>query len=95
MHSWDCWILGVPNRRNTCCKNYTGYSLPIVVAVIWGLFGAPYAEWEVRGILHVLLEIIVFGVGVAALYHLKHPLLASGLATVIIVNRILMFIWNQ
>ncbi len=69
--------------------------LPIVVAVIWGLFGAPHAEWEVRGILNVLLEISVFGVGVAALYHLKHPLLASGLATVIIVNRILMFIWNQ
>ncbi|WP_144503999.1 YrdB family protein [Bacillus mycoides] len=69
--------------------------LPIVVAVIWGLFGAPHAEWEVQGILHVLLEIIVFGVGVAALYHLKHPMLASGLALIIVVNRMLVFVWNQ
>jgi hypothetical protein len=69
--------------------------LPIVVAVIWALFGAPQAEWEVQGILHVLLEIIVFGLGVAALYYLKHPMLASGLAIIIVVNRVLMFIWNQ
>ncbi|EJR84686.1 YrdB family protein [Bacillus cereus] len=69
--------------------------IPIVFAVIWGLFGAPHAEWEVQGILHVLLEIIVFGVGIVALYHLKHHMLASGLAIVIVVNRILMFIWNQ
>ncbi|PES62042.1 hypothetical protein CN507_26690 [Bacillus cereus] len=69
--------------------------LPVIVAIIWALFGAQHAEWEVQGILHVLLEIIVFGVGVAALYHLKHYMLASGLAIIIVVNRILMFIWNQ
>ncbi|PEQ30677.1 hypothetical protein CN467_26020 [Bacillus cereus] len=69
--------------------------LPVIVAVIWALFGAQHAEWEVQGILHVLLEIIVFGVGVAALYHLKHYMLASGLVIIIVVNRILMFIWNQ
>ncbi|EJS59091.1 YrdB family protein [Bacillus nitratireducens] len=69
--------------------------LPVIVAVIWALFGAQHAEWEVQGILHVLLGIIVFGVGVAALYHLKHYMLASGLAIIIVVNRILMFIWNQ
>lgn len=34
----------------------------IIVAVIWALFGGPHAEWEVRGILHALLEIIVFGI---------------------------------
>ncbi|WP_329765533.1 YrdB family protein [Bacillus nitratireducens] len=69
--------------------------LPVIVAIIWALFGAQHAEWEVQGILHVLLEIIVFGVGVAALYHLKHYMLASGLAIIIVVNRMLMFIWNQ
>ncbi|EOP51376.1 hypothetical protein IKQ_03986 [Bacillus cereus VDM053] len=69
--------------------------LPVIVAIIWALFGAQHAEWEVQGILHVLLEIIVFGVGVVALYHLKHYMLASGLAIIIVVNRMLMFIWNQ
>lgn len=70
-------------------------TLPAIVAVIWGLFGAPNAEWEVQGTLHVLLEILVFGLGVMALYHLRHYALASVLAVVIIMNRILMFIWDQ
>ncbi|MCU5686520.1 MULTISPECIES: YrdB family protein [Bacillus cereus group] len=69
--------------------------LPIIVAVIGALFGAPHAEWEVQSMLHVLLGIILFGIGVAALYHLKHPILVSGLAIIIVVNRVLMFIWNQ
>ncbi|MGE7881282.1 YrdB family protein [Bacillus sp. NPDC094077] len=79
----------------TAIKITLAIILPVVVAVVWALFGAPNAEWEVQGILHVLLEIIVFGVGVAALYHLKHPMLASGLAIIIVVNRMLMFVWNQ
>ncbi|GAB6429169.1 hypothetical protein bcgnr5380_05010 [Bacillus cereus] len=40
-------------------------------------------------------KIILFGIEIAALYHLKHPILASGLAIIIVVNRVLMFIWNQ
>lgn len=36
--------------------------------------------------MHVLLEIIMFGAGVAPLYHLKHPMLASGLVMIIVVN---------
>ncbi|HDX9611332.1 TPA: YrdB family protein [Bacillus toyonensis] len=79
----------------TAIKITLAIILPIAVAVIWGLFGAPHGEWEVQGILHVLLEIIMLGVGIAALYHLKHPILASGLAIIIVVNRMLMFIWNQ
>lgn len=79
----------------TAIKITLAIIFPIVVAVIWELFGAPHAEWEVQGILHVLLEIIMFGAGVAALYHLKHPLLASGLVTIIVINRMLMLIWNQ
>ncbi len=86
---------GVRVGTTTAIKITLAIIIPIVVAAIWGLFGAPHAEWEIQGILHVLLEIIVFGVGVAALYHLKHHMLASGLAIVIVVNRILMFIWNQ
>ncbi|WP_176225752.1 hypothetical protein [Bacillus thuringiensis] len=28
----------------------------------------PIGEWEVQGILHVMLEMIVFGLGIAVLY---------------------------
>ncbi|MDD1367084.1 hypothetical protein PTB13_02825, partial [Bacillus sp. MHSD17] len=37
-------------------------------------------ELEAQGILHVILEILVLGVGIVSLYHLKHYMLASGLA---------------
>lgn len=37
----------------------------------------------------------MFEADVAALYHLKYPMLASGLVTIIVINRMLMLIWNQ
>ncbi|MBO1579268.1 YrdB family protein [Bacillus sp. XF8] len=69
--------------------------LPVIVAIIWGLFGAPAATWQLQGALHLLLEIIIFGLGVVALYHLKYVTLATILLIVIIINRILMYAWGQ
>ncbi|RFT62733.1 hypothetical protein D0U04_27235 [Bacillus clarus] len=47
-------------------------------------------EWIGHGSLHVLLEMIVFGSGVVVLYQLKHYMLVSGLAIVVVMNWILM-----
>lgn len=50
----------------TAIKITLAIILPIIVAVIWALFEGPHAEWEVQGTLHILLEIIVFGLGVVS-----------------------------
>ncbi|WP_459499312.1 YrdB family protein [Bacillus sp. C1] len=68
---------------------------PLIVAIIWGLFGAPAAIWKLQGISHLMLEIIIFGLGIAVLYHLKYVTLATIFAVIIIMNSILMYIWGQ
>ncbi|HFU7086643.1 TPA: hypothetical protein ACGN8S_001675 [Bacillus cereus] len=40
----------------------------------------PIEELEAQGVLHVMLEILVIGVGIVSLYYLNHHMLASGLA---------------
>lgn len=72
-----------------------GIGAPLLIAVIWGIFGAPKANMQLHGFMLLALEIIVFGSGVAALYATKNYPLAWGFAVIVIVNRILMFIWGQ
>ena len=76
-------------------KILLGIGAPLVIAVIWGTFGAPKANMQLRGVMLLGLEIIVFGSGVAALYATKNYPLAWGFAAIVIVNRILLFIWGQ
>lgn len=83
MYSWDCWILGVLSRNHNCYRKYNCYyHSNFCCCHFWELFGASHAKWEVKGIFHVLLEIIKC----AALYYLKHPMLANELANIIVVN---------
>ncbi|MBY0597124.1 YrdB family protein [Bacillus bingmayongensis] len=69
--------------------------LPLIVAIIWGLFGALGTTWRLQDTLHLVLEIMIFGLGVVALYHLKYVTLATVLAVIIIINSSLMYIWEQ
>ena len=67
----------------------------IVVAAIWTLFGAPKWSLALSGQAHLLVEIAVFGSGVAALLATGHPGAAIALTAIIIVNRALMHVWRQ
>ncbi|WP_314110230.1 YrdB family protein [Bacillus pseudomycoides] len=69
--------------------------LPLIVAVIWRLFGAPSATWKVQGVLHLMLEVVIFGLGIAALYHLRYVTLVTVFMIVIIMNSVLMYVWRQ
>lgn len=69
--------------------------LPLIIAVIWGLFGAPEATWKLQGALHLMLEIIILGLGIVALYHLRYVALATVFMIVIFTNSVLMYIWKQ
>jgi hypothetical protein len=72
-----------------------GIGIPLLIAIVWGMFGAPKAANHLTGFSLLALEIIVFGSGVAALYATKNYSLAWGFVVVVIVNRILMFVWGQ
>lgn len=76
-------------------KLFLGIGVPLLIAVIWGLLGSPKATFHLQGISLLLLEVIVFGSGVLALFLTKNNLLASVLALTLILNRILLFVWTQ
>jgi hypothetical protein len=76
-------------------KLLLGIGVPALIAVIWGMFGAPNSTFHLQGLSLFVLELIVFGSGVAALFLTKHNFLAWALALTIIVNRILMSVWKQ
>jgi hypothetical protein len=72
-----------------------GIGLPLLVAVIWGIFGAPKSAYQLQGLSLLAIEILVFGSGVLALFLTKNSSLAWVLALVILLNRSLLLIWRQ
>ena len=76
-------------------KTLLGIGVPLLIAVFWGMFGAPKAPYHLSGFMLLALEVIVFGSGAAALYATKNNFLALGFAVIVVVNRILMLVWNQ
>ena len=72
-------------------KILLGIGAPLLIAVIWGMFGAPKAPHHLKGFSLLILELFIFGSGVAALFVTKNDSLAWGLAGLVVVNRIIMF----
>lgn len=76
-------------------KILLGIGLPVLIAVLWGMFATPKASHPVRGFMLLAFEVVVFGSGMAALYITKNYSLAWGFAVIVIINRILIFLWQQ
>jgi hypothetical protein len=76
-------------------KILLGIGVPLLIAVIWGTFGAPKANMQLHGWMLVALEIIVFGSDVMALFATKNNSLAWAFAVIVVINRVLIFTWGQ
>jgi hypothetical protein len=86
---------GLITGKGLPSKLFLGIGVPLVIAFVWGTFGAPKAVWVLTGWTRLLLEVVVFGSGVMALFMVGRHSLAILFGVVIIVNRVLMYIWNQ
>lgn len=86
---------GFKNGSGIIIKILLGIGTPLLIAIIWGMFGAPKANFHLQGLVLLALELVVFGSGVAALIATEKHALAWGLAIIVVINRILMFVWNQ
>lgn len=86
---------GFKTNSSWFLKTLLGIGAPLLIAVIWGMFGAPKAANHLTGFSLLALELIVFGSGVAALYATKNYSLAWVFTAIVIVNRTLMFVWRQ
>ncbi|MDQ5851363.1 MAG: YrdB family protein [Chloroflexota bacterium] len=86
---------GFTTGRGTLARWGLGIGAPLVAAVVWGLFLAPNSSMRLQGPPQILLEIVIFGVAIGALYVAGRPTLAGGFALVVVINRVLMMVWGQ
>lgn len=71
------------------------FGFPVLLAVIWGVFGSPKAVIKLSSPLHFIVEVLTFGLPALALYFIGKQQVAIFYIILVIVNRMLMFIWNQ
>lgn len=76
-------------------KIVLGFGIPMLAAVIWAIYGAPGSVWELRASAHLLLELVIFGSAAAAIYVSGYRKIAIAFVLIVLLNRLLMFIWEQ
>ncbi|MFA3875047.1 YrdB family protein [Streptomyces sp. MMCC 100] len=72
-----------------------GVGAPVVMMTAWALFGAPRAAHPARGGRRVVLEVLWFGAGAAALAASGRPRRAVAFGCVYLVNAVLRRLWKQ
>jgi hypothetical protein len=75
-------------------KLAVGMGLPILIAVIWGLFVAPKAMYPLRGAAHLALSFILLGSGAIALFAGRRADLGWVYSIILVVNQVLMILWK-
>ncbi|MEV4518464.1 YrdB family protein [Dactylosporangium sp. NPDC049525] len=72
-----------------------GVGGPLLLIVIWALWGAPKAAMKLDGAAHLILDVAWFGSGVLALWAAGRLTWALILGVVYVVNLALILIWKQ
>jgi len=86
---------GFITGKGIIMKSVLGIGLPLVLAVVWGIFGSPKALIKLPTSLHLLIEVVIFVLPTVALYTVGKVNLAWGYGLVAVINRTLMFLWKQ
>jgi hypothetical protein len=80
------WGLAVGG--STAVRLLLAVGAPLTAAVLWGLFAAPRATFDVP-VLAVAVKLLVFGSAVLALVTTGHPRLAAALGVVALLSSVL------
>jgi hypothetical protein len=75
-------------------KSLLGIGLPVLIAVLWGLFLAPKATHPLSGMPRLLLELILLGSGAAGLFASGKANLGWIYLAVFAINEVLLFVWK-
>lgn len=86
---------GFANHLSWLAKAGWGIGTPLLIAVLWGSFGAPKAARPLHGLPLLLFELIIFGAAPVALVAAQQPTLATAFVIVYALNKILLFMWHQ
>jgi len=86
---------GFYGDKSTWAKWILGLGLPLLAAVVWGIFLAPKSTYRLGNISGNLLALCLFLLAAAALFYTRHTLLAVTFALTAVVNRVLILLWEQ
>jgi hypothetical protein len=79
---------GFVSGGSTAVRLLLGLGLPLLAAVLWGVFAAPRAPVH-SAVISLAVTVLVFGSGVLALLATGHPWLAATLAVVALLSSVL------
>lgn len=79
----------------TVAKFALGIGVPLLTAVVWGLFIAPRATVKVPGPVNMALRILVFGLAAVSLAAAGQPTWAWVFGVVVVVNFALVRVLGQ
>jgi hypothetical protein len=88
------WGFTLPDA-STIFRIIIGLGAPILAATLWGFFAAPKSARRLHGTPYHAFEIVFFGLAVAALVMAGSTTLGMILAVVVVVNLILIEVWQQ
>lgn len=86
---------GFKTHSTWLLKILFGIGLPVLIAVLWGLFLAPKATRPLSGVSFFALEVVLFASGAVALFASGKPGLGWVYTITLIVNKILLTVWKQ
>lgn len=66
-------------------------TIPLVVAILWGIFAAPNSGKRLAGFSLLAFKTLIFGAAILALYYVDYPTPAIILAVIVAVNLALEF----
>jgi hypothetical protein len=86
---------GFQSGEGSIAKFGLAIGIPLLAAVVWGIFISPRAAVPVPVWVWLAIQGILFGCAVAGLVATGHPILATVLALLVVINGILLYIWKQ
>ncbi len=86
---------GFETHSDWTTKIIFGIGLPVLIAVVWSLFTAPKAPYHLTGVAHIVLSLILLGLGAVALFAAGKVNLGWAYLVILIVNQILLIVWKQ
>ena len=86
---------GFKTQSSWLLKILCGIGLPVLIAVLWGMFIAPKAIRPLRGASYLIVELTLLAFGSVALFASEKSTLGWVYTIILIVNKILLVVWKQ